>query len=299
MSAPPSEEAEADAVEICELVRAAVAAATPYFEWRALQAASTSQLNVLNKSSELFDRFEHFRGEFQRLAEASQEARRAARTESEGTSAFDPPSRRSIDHWLAARRISMESRWSAQAAIEAYFSWTEHAFIHIAILQGRLRVGTDVAEIAAADWKAKFKVALDLTNTETKKHYDVLLDIRAQLRNFLAHGAFGKNGEAFLFHSGAGAVPLLLTDDQRHRYALTSNPAFDETWALRAIEDFTTHLWTGQRLHARRYIFSNLPTILSLAADGTYERSMRSEAAMDSLVERLTHSFDAALDMDW
>jgi hypothetical protein len=299
MSAPPSHQAEADAVEICKLVKGAVKAAAPYFEWRALQAASTSQLNVTNKSSELFERYEHFRDESQRLAAASEEGMKKCREENEESSPFDPPSHRSIDQWLVARRASEEAKWNAQAAIEAYFSWTEHAFIHIAILQSRLRVGTEVAELAGAEWKTKFKAALDISDNETKGHYDRLLDIRAQLRNFLAHGAFGKKGEAFHFHSGAGAVPLLLTDDLRRRYVLTSGPAFDETYALQEIEKFTAHLWTGARLPARKYIFSHLPAILSLATDGTYRKSMRSEVAMDRLVKRLTSSFDDARNMDW
>src|SRR4029077_15262264 len=85
---------------------------------------------------------------------------------------------------------------------------------------------------ADADWKTKFKSALDVSDAETKKHYEVLLELRAQIRNFMAQGAFGKRGEAFQFHSGAGAVPVLLTGNQRRRYALTGTAAFDERGAI-------------------------------------------------------------------
>ena len=88
--------------------------------------------------------------------------------------------------------------WYALAAIEAFFSWTEHAFIHLAILQGKLTVGTQVAELAEDNWNAKFKAALDISDKETKEHYDKLLDLRAQVRNFVAHGAFGKEGKHFV-----------------------------------------------------------------------------------------------------
>ena len=57
---------------------------------------------------------------------------------------------------------------------------------------------------------SKFKACLDIHDHSIKVHYDRLVEIKRQIRNYMAHGAFGKNGEAFQFHSGAGAVPLLL-----------------------------------------------------------------------------------------
>ncbi|WP_127158765.1 hypothetical protein [Xanthomonas arboricola] len=299
MSARPSVEAEADALEISRLVTEAIEVSRPYFAWRASQAASTSKLNVLNKSSTLFERYGHFRHEWQRLVKEAENTSRRSQSEQSITEPNQLFSRASMEIALAAYECSQKATWSAQAAIEAFFAWTEHAFIHLAILQNKLHLGSDVAALAIADWKTKFKAALDLSDSITKSHYDGLLDIRAQLRNFLAHGAFGKNGEAFQFHSDAGAVPLLLTEDQHHRYALTSNPAFKEESALAAIDNFIEHLWSGKRLPARRYLFSDLPSILTLAVDGTYEKCMRSEHAMNELVERLTHQFDAALNMDW
>jgi hypothetical protein len=164
---------------------------------------------------------------------------------------------------------------------------------------GRLHRGDEVADLAEADWKTKFKAALDISDIETKKHYDCLLDIRAQLRNFLAHGAFGKSGEAFRFHSGAGAAPLLLTGNQKHRYSLTGKPAFDEKWAIAEIEQFIDHLWSGSRRPARHYVFSGLPSILTFVDDGTYARCMRSENDMEEFVEHLTRQFDNAANMDW
>jgi hypothetical protein len=192
-----------------------------------------------------------------------------------------------------------EAEWNAQAAVEAFFSWTEQAFLHLAILQGRLRSGEDVGEIAEADWKTKFKAALDVGDAQTKKHYDSLIILRTQIRNFMAHGAFGKRGEAFRFHSGVGAVPVLLTGRRVHRYSITGRPAFDERWAITEIEKFIKHLWSGPRLPARHYVFSGLPCILTYVADGTYADAMRSDDAMKEFVDGLTRQFDNAANMDW
>ncbi|HWO41136.1 MAG TPA: hypothetical protein VNO43_04970 [Candidatus Eisenbacteria bacterium] len=295
MSGRPTEEQEADAKEIAALITKAVDAAAPYFEWRAEQAASGTQLNVLNKGSSLFARYEYFRDRFRALtaeAEARKEERHITREKLEdGTEV--------VRGFSPSYSLRKEAEWNAQAAVEAFFSWTEHIFIHLAILRGSVRTGDDVARLAESDWKAKFKAALDLNDNKMKDHYDALLDLRAQIRNFMAHGSFGKRGEAFQFHSGAGAVPVLLTDDQRHRYSLTGKTAFDERWAISEIEDFIEHLWSGARAPAKHYILSDLPSILTLAEDGTYKRAMTSEDSMKEFIEHLTREFDNAADMNW
>lgn len=294
-SGTPTDDQEADAREITALIKKGIAVATPYFEWRAEQAASGSQLNVSNKNASLFERYEFFRDRFRSLSKEAE----ARKDEHHFTKQILEDGTEVTSGFFPSFSLRREAEWNAQAAIEAFFSWTEHAFIHLAILQGHLRTGDDVAKLAESDWKAKFKAALDLTDKATKGHYDALLDIRVQLRNFLAHGAFGKRGEAFHFHSGAGAVPVLLTDDQRHRYALTGNPAFDESWALGQIEAFLEHLWSGPLEPAKHHLFSSLPSILSYVADGTYKRAMESDESMKEFVEYLTLEFDNAANMDW
>lgn len=295
MSGPPDEQAEEDARAIAALVTKAVSIAEPYFQWRAEQAVSTSDLNVVNKSDGLFDRYEYFRDRFRTLSDEAEQ--RTAERNIEKTTLPDGTVITSGSFPLFALR--REAEWNAQAAIEAFFSWTEHAFIHLAILQTKLLSGDDVARLAESDWKAKFKAALDVAETQTKLHYDTLLDLRAQVRNFVAHGAFGKRGEAFSFHSGAGAAPVILTNNQRHKFSLTGRPAFDERLAIAEIESFLQHLWSGPRAPARHYIFSSLPSILTYVGDGTYARAMHSEDEMKTFVEHLSGQFDRAADMDW
>ncbi|ARV18554.1 hypothetical protein AEP_01610 [Curvibacter sp. AEP1-3] len=295
MSGTPSEQAEEDARAITALITKAVSIAEPYFQWRAEQAVSTPGLNVVNKTYELFSRYVYFRDRFHALSEQTETRRRERnvekRTLSNGaviTSGSSP-----------SIQLRREAIWNAQAAIEAFFSWTEHVFIHLAILQGKLKSGDEVARLAESDWKAKFKEALSVAEPQTKLHYDKLLDLRAQVRNFVAHGAFGKQGEAFRFHSGAGAAPVLLTNSQKHKYSLTGSKAFDERLAIADIESFLLHLWSESRAPARSYVFSSLPSILTYAVDGTYARAMLSDEEMKLFVEHLTGQFDRAADMDW
>lgn len=295
MSSTPTDAAEADARAIAELVRKAVSKAEPYFEWRAEQAAGGTKLNVLNNSDWLFDRYMYFRDRFKALS-AEAEQRKKEKTVKKETLADGSVL---TSGRFPSFTLRKEAEWNAQAAIEAFFSWTEHSFIHLAILQGQLHSGEEVARLAEADWKAKFKAALDVGDAETKKYYDNLLDLRAQIRNFMAHGAFGKRGEAFRFHSGAGAVPVLLTHRQQHRYALTDEPAFDEAWAISEIERFIEHLWSGPRVAMRHHILSDLPSILTYVEDGTYARAIKSEEEMKEFVNHLIGEIDRAANMDW
>ena len=293
-SGTPTAQQEDDATEIVACIRRAVTAAEPYFEWRAEQAATGAHLNVLKRSPGLFSRYEFFRGRFLDLREEYQrrkDEREVTKTKhdfGEMTSVRFP-----------AAHLSDEAHWNAQAAVDAFFSWTEHVFIHLAVLQGRAQTGADVAELADSDWKSKFKGALDVTNPDSKKHYDILLELRLQIRNFMAHGAFGKRGEAFEFHSGAGAVPLLLTGKQKHKYSFTGAPAFADAKAIAKIDSFVKHLWSGSTAPAQEYIESGLPTILSYVHDGTYAKAMASCKEMSEFLEHLMYRFDSAANMDW
>jgi hypothetical protein len=260
-NSPTTEQGEQDSVEICNLIRRAVEIANPYFQWRAELQAKGSQLNVVNHSNWLFDRYEFFKSESGRFK-------------------LEYQNLKDKKDFTAAWNADKCSNWSAQSAIEAFFSWTEHTFIHLAILQSKIKTGEEVREIAAADWKAKFKAAFDLTDQTAKKHYDLLLDLRAQIRNFLAHGSFGKRGEAFSFHSGAGAVPLLITESIEHPFHISGRPSTQDFAALTQIEDFIQWLWSTPLAAAKPYIDSGLPLILSYTHDGTYTQAMTDTASM-------------------
>lgn len=155
--------------------------------------------------------------------------------------------------------------------------------------------------MAESGWDAKFKSALDVQEPKTKAFFDKLISIRRQLRNFAAHGSFGKEGEAFSFHSGAGAVPVRLAHQTGHpRFSLSGERAFSEAEAIETIERFIAHLWSGPREPAFLYIQkSGLPIILTDAADGTYRSAMQSVEDMQAFLEVLVYKFDQAANMDW
>ncbi|HTW22189.1 MAG TPA: hypothetical protein VMD78_01225 [Candidatus Baltobacteraceae bacterium] len=282
---------------IVRAVARGVKAAAPFFDHLAAEAVHRSQLNVRNNSAWLFYRYQYLRDQFrEKLASAEAREHEVIKIERKlpnGTE-FSSYSWPGDEH----RR---EAAWLATATIDAFFSWTEHVFVHLAILRTRVKTGEEVAELAAADWSDKFKCAVGLDDSNIKSLFDELLVVRRQIRNFMAHGAFGKDGEAFEFHSGAGAVPVNLTDPEgRNRFSMWPGPSFDASRVIQAAESFIGSLWAGDLAPAQIYIEeAGLPSILTYANDGTYGAAMESVEDMESFIDDLVHQMDDAHNMDW
>jgi hypothetical protein len=141
----------------------------------------------------------------------------------------------------------------------------------------------------------------DIRNGKEKALFDSTLSLRQELRNYIAHGAFGKDGEAFSYHSSAGAVPVQLPEKiGSKKFSLGSNLEFDYELAFSVIDMFVVLLWSGKRAPAQLYIQgSHLPAILTFCADGTYSRAMASIEEMEDLIEYLSNVADQAANMDW
>lgn len=286
-------EDEAAAADIVRLIHKATKAAQPYFDWRAEQAAKASKLNVVNRSDKLFERLDFYLSLYEARRQEAEE-RKGERVETDLGEG-----RRTISY--PASELRREAQWFAQSAIECFFSWTEHVFIHIAILRGKCSTGEEVANLAKAQWNEKFKAALDLGDARTKSFYDDLGVMRRQLRNFVAHGAFGKDGEAFHFHSTAGAVPMLLPHRKdRSAFRFGQGVDFIADDAISLIHDFIEHLWSGDREPAKIYIQDYvLPLVLTKVVNGEYAQAMSSVEAMAEYAYYEAGMRDRYMDMDF
>lgn len=291
------ERKEEAAREIVIRIHKAVKAAQPFFDWLADMAVARSAVNVVNNSSELYQRYTFLLDTYRTKADEADRLKNERVVEEGKTPGGG--TWHSVSY--PAFRLLEQADWLALSAVEAFFAWTEHVLIHLAIFTGRIHTAGEVAAVAEADWSAKFKSAFDLTDAKSKALFDRLLAMRKELRNYVAHGAFGKQGEAFSFHSGAGAVPVLLPHRAGTRkFKIGHGLRFNAGAALDVLEEFRTHLWDGPRSPAEIYIQqSNLPVILTMAADGTYANAMRSPDEMKLFVDHMTASFDRAVDMDW
>jgi hypothetical protein len=288
---------EKAAREIVSRIKKGVSIASPFFEWLAKEAVAASALNVVNNSDDLYARFAYFREAYRQKADEAL-LRKDERTLEKGKT---PDGGEWTTISIPAVALEREARWLGLATIDSFFSWTEHVFIHIAILNGALKTGADVARLAEKEWSEKFKCALDISELISKQFYDQLLEIRRELRNFAAHCAYGKDGKAFNFHSGAGAVPVLLPHRVGARtFTIGEFLTFNDEAALGVIDKFIEHLWDGPRAPAKLYIQdTHLPVILTRVSDGSYARAMSSVEAMQEFVEYLSREADRAADMDW
>jgi hypothetical protein len=285
---------QTEAAELSLLIRKGVRAAQPFFDLLAEEAVKHSHLNVLNRSGRLFRRYIYFRDLYRKKRKQADKRRgetRMKKLKRKGAYSFVVPS----------VNLDREAQMLAQAAIDAFFSWTEHIVIHFALLSGRIRTAAEVSELSRAEWSDKFKAALDFSDKDAKRLHDTLGEVRRQMRNFVAHGSFGKQGEAFHFHSTAGAVPVLLPHRKgKSKFTLTPGQSFEEEPALVVIEEFIKYLSSGRRrapwLYAQE---AALDTILTMVADGTYQRAMTSAEEMEHFIDYLGRRMDEAIDMDW
>ncbi|RVU43012.1 hypothetical protein EA187_14350 [Lujinxingia sediminis] len=284
------------AIKIVKHIHRAVKAARPYFDWLASQAVQNSSVSVISNSPQLFARYEFLLDSYR----AKREEMVRRKDEVIVTKVNTPYGE--LDEFDYPRfRLKKESHWLALSAVEAFFSWTEHVFVHLAILTGKISTGHEVTQLAQESWVVKCNTVLDLSNKRDKVNYDKLLPIRRALRNFIAHGAFGKDGSAFLFHSSAGAVPVVLPHQLGSRkFRVVSATYFDDEAAFDIINDFIANMWSGDRSPARLYIEDGgRDLILPMAKDGTYAEAMRSDHDMAEFVEALEYQSDIAANMDW
>ena len=289
---------EDEAREVVCLINRAVKTARPFFEHLANEAANGSELNVANFSRSLFERFEYLLRLYRAKAHEAEirKDERVVKKKADEQGRF-----KSASMVMPTWKLKREARWLGLAALEAFFSWTEHIFIHIAVLRGVCTTGKEVSDLAGARWAHKFKAALNIDEPETKALYDELTLIHRQLRNKVSHGAVGKDRQAFSFHSSAGAVPLLLPHSRsgvsfRFGYGMDLDPAL----AFDAIARFHSFLWSEERSGMKFYIQeSDLPSILSMSADGTYARAQASKQDMLEFTEVLMSKQQDAWNMDW
>lgn len=287
---------ESDAKEVTKAIQKAVKVAKPYYEWLASEAVSKSNLNVKNNCAELFGRYEYLLSLYdntqkEAIARKDEVNIQEKKTEHGTFTTYEHP-------YFQLRK---NANWLAMSVIEAFFSWTEHLFVHLAIVARGMSDGNSVANLAATDWQDKFAAALDISEQITKNYFDQLIFVRRQLRNFIAHGAFGKNGETFQFHSSVGAVPVIMPHQKgKNKFSLFGELSFNEAEVIHLLRDFTHFLWRSDVEPAMFYVMeSHLPVILTKARDGSYARAMTSLDDMEMFVELLHYQFDQAADMDW
>ena len=297
--APISPDSECRAARIVRLIKKGIRRSESHFRLRARQAVERSSVAVMNYSNRLYDRYHYFQDQHRsKCEEAKQNAGRETKT-------YYPSGIVGIE--LPEVRLRQEAEWLAFAAIESFFSWTEHVFIHLAILQGNCTTAGEVDQLAFADWNDKFRGALDISDPEINLYHSKLLRIRKRFRNLGAHGAFGPDGEAFIFPSGTGVVPVALThvgNEHSYRFAgefdhFRTGGGFVGQEEIEVIDGFVDCIRSGNLKHAWVFLDAGLHPNLTEAARRELYKAMVSCAAMERFVEYESFMVDAYANMEF
>jgi hypothetical protein len=107
---------------------------------------------------------------------------------------------------------SRDGGYNALAMIDGYFSRLEHFLVLALPFVGYDRKQENLAEFVGLIWSEKLRRVLNISETKTQQHYDVLVRIKEKYRNTFAHGGFEKSGQSFFFHlSKFGAIPASMS----------------------------------------------------------------------------------------
>lgn len=272
-------------------------AAKKYYLWRAAEASTTSNLNLVSKCRELWDKYIFLKDQSQNLL-ARFEADKDKSVVEEGCNEDGSVKWRSVSY--PAYAFLTQAVWLHEAAVDAFFAWCEQALVHLAVLMGKLKTGKEIAELLKKEFGEKCKLILDLSKSEEKSSYDDILMLRVELRNYVAHGSFGKDGSTFQFHSRVGAVPLKILDgEDQSDFSFGDSPRRDWESDYSRIDNFLETLWSSNRSPAKQYLETGFPCVLTYASDGTYQRAMRSDEEMSSFIDFIGYQRDTAANMDF
>ena len=285
--------------QIVESIKSGIEQCDDYFCSRADRMVETSNLTVDNWAIQLFDRYLYFRD----LSKDSLH-RTARSTENSPTSLAEK----------AIAELNLESdrervAWMSQAAIDAFFCWSEHIFVLLSIIGSTSMTGVKIASLAKSNWHNKYSNVLGLNDPIVSEHYSNLNEIRQSIRNHMAHGAIGKPQAGsycsplvgIYFPSSVGGVPLRYPlDGLKTSWRFEATVGVSESEAISRIDNFVDFLWSGSRELAKIYIQDRgLPLRLQFTCDGTYSRALESEDAMNDLVDDLSNELDRVENMEF
>ena len=190
------------------------------------------------------------------------------------------------------------------AMLDAYFSFLEHLFVLLLPFAEKQNHNIDLVQFVSSFWSDKFKKLFDIeTDTQAKKIYDELNEIKEHYRNFYAHGGFKKRGASFYIHfPGLGAIPAQLTN-------IKNNPQFkffpvgEDNFSdiCKIIDQFND--WLRSDHSGVKYAVKYAESGLDIQCDHENIRkikdSMGSEEEFESLLNQYSYIADMHANMDY
>jgi hypothetical protein len=188
------------------------------------------------------------------------------------------------------------------AMIDAYYSYLEHLlvlvkpFVHIDVVEHNL------SSFIGMTWAEKFKSIFDLnSDSEAKRHYDALNDVKESYRNILAHGNFQKNGGSIFVHMKyLGAIPMHLSQSKKSLcYTFGSIPQKSFEEICNVFDSFDTFSENGPTRYGVMYAKRGLYLAFDNDSKKSYKEAMVSDNKFIIFLEYLSDVMDRSANMDW
>ena len=269
-----------------------------YFENWVRERSKGENVMLVNDGIYLHDRYLFFLRLFQRLWDKIEQADH----QNDSGDSADPI--RLIKQYFSRANLREKAAWAGQSAIDCFFSWTEHIFVHLAVLLGKAEANS-VAKcnklIRSRSWSDKYESVFDIErDDESREYLKALKEIR-ELRNFASHGHFGRHSETLWVPTRIGCVPFNVQPGKsKNPWRQNPDIGLTEHKSIETIEKFIDFLWSGARQPARILLQeTSFPTYLKFIHSGDYSAAMESEVEMKRLVEVLGEKFDIDENMDF
>lgn len=200
------------------------------------------------------------------------------------------------DFW----RSKIEGGTLGTAAVDAYFSATEHLFCIALAFSISEQTSPPLLEFLAANWPTKARLVLDLTDSRIKASYDHLLRVREEWRNPIAHGGFMSKGASLFVHvPGVGALPAKLrrTADGVKVGLRLSDESFSQIMC--AFNEFDEILGSSHLRFALKWAQSGLSVAYDAHSLRNYRVAMSSDAAFEEFIDYSSYEQDRHANMDY
>jgi hypothetical protein len=185
------------------------------------------------------------------------------------------------------------------AAVDAYFSRSEHIFCLVVAFQDAVP-STGFLELLASNWRIKAQQVLDLQDPTAKSFYDRFLTVREEWRNPLAHGGFLSGGSSLHFHlPRIGALPARLRrtpEGPRLGFRLAQQ-SFDEI--VKLFDEFDEFLKTGPLRLPFRWVDAGLDVAFDESSRQRYRAAMESDSGFEHFLDGTLRRIDMEMNMDW
>ena len=216
-----------------------------------------------------------------------------------------PPVKRSTAHGEVTTsdpfKPEREGFFAGSAALDAYFSWLEHALILLLPFSGFDARRDDLESLITDSWAEKFKRVFNLRSSSVAKIvYEQLRRVKREHRNPTTHGGFDRSLN--LIHvqvPEVGAIPARLSKATSNRLSLHPLTDASFTEICEQLDSADSFLRDGTHQLGFRFVSAGLDVYFNPESVSMYERALADPANFTDFIDHIAWQQDSARNMDW